>query len=157
MVAERGVPVRGGVCCLLLAKLAGCEVIASEGTDAKAKLLAELGADRTINYIEKDFMKEIFSMYGKPTRRGGGTDQGVDVVVYYTGGDTWVNSMKTLKVGGRLLTCGATAGFDPKEDLRYIWSFELGGILPATTGSGWRGPGSEEAAAGERKRSLQIQ
>ena len=64
-------------------------------------------------------------MYGKPTRRGGGTDRGVDVVVNYTGGDTWVKSMKVLKVGGRLLTCGATAGFDPKEDIRFIWTFEL--------------------------------
>src|SRR5580693_3962285 len=114
-----------GVCCLQLAKLAGAEVIACAGTDAKAKRLAELGADKTINYIEKDFMKEIFAMYGKPTRRGSGTDQGVDVVVNYTGGDTWVNSLKCLKVGGRLLTCGATAGFDPKEDIRFIWTFEL--------------------------------
>ena len=100
-----------GVCCLQLAKLAGCEVIACAGTDAKAKRLRELGADKTINYIEKDFMKEIFAMYGKPTRRGAGTDKGVDVVVNYTGGDTWVKSLKTLKVGGRLLTCGATAGY----------------------------------------------
>jgi alcohol dehydrogenase len=114
-----------GVCCLQLAKLAGAEVIACAGTDAKAKRLAELGADKTINYIEKDFMKEVFALYGKPTRRGSGTDQGVDVVVNYTGGDTWVNSLKCLKVGGRLLTCGATAGFDPKEDIRFIWTFEL--------------------------------
>ena len=64
-------------------------------------------------------------MYGKPTRRGAGTDRGVDVVVNYTGGDTWVKSLKVLKVGGRLLTCGATAGFDPKEDIRFIWTFEL--------------------------------
>lgn len=114
-----------GVCCLQLAKIAGAEVIACAGTDAKAKRLAELGADKTINYIEKDFMKEIFAMYGKPTRRGAGTDQGVDVVVNYTGGDTWVKSMKCLKVGGRLLTCGATAGYDPQEDIRFIWTFEL--------------------------------
>jgi len=114
-----------GVCCLQLAKLAGAEVIACAGTDAKAKRLAELGADKTINYIEKDFMKEVFAMYGKPTRRGSGTDQGVDVVVNYTGGETWVNSLKCLKVGGRLLTCGATAGYDPKEDIRFIWTFEL--------------------------------
>jgi alcohol dehydrogenase len=114
-----------GVCCLQLAKLAGAEVIACAGTDAKAKRLAELGADKTINYIEKDFMKEIFAMYGKPTRRGSGTDQGVDVVVNYTGGDTWVNSLKCLKVGGRLLTCGATAGYAPTEDIRFIWTFEL--------------------------------
>ncbi|TMJ27879.1 MAG: zinc-binding dehydrogenase [Alphaproteobacteria bacterium] len=114
-----------GVCCLQLAKLAGAEVIACAGTDAKAKRLMELGADKTINYIEKDFMKEVFAMYGKPTRRGAGTDQGVDVVVNYTGGDTWVNSLKTLKVGGRLLTCGATAGYAPTEDIRFIWTFEL--------------------------------
>lgn len=114
-----------GVCCVQLAKIAGAEVIACAGTDAKAKRLAELGADKTINYIEKDFMKEVFAMYGKPTRRGAGTDQGVDVVVNYTGGDTWVKSMKVLKVGGRLLTCGATAGYDPQEDIRFIWTFEL--------------------------------
>ena len=59
-----------GVCCLQLAKLAGAEVIACAGTDAKAKRLTELGADKTINYIEKDFMKEVYAMYGKPTRRG---------------------------------------------------------------------------------------
>ena len=63
------------MCCLQLAKLAGAEVIACAGTDAKAKRLAELGADKTINYIEKDFMKEVFALYGKPTRRGAGTDQ----------------------------------------------------------------------------------
>jgi alcohol dehydrogenase len=114
-----------GVCCLQLAKLAGAEVIACAGTDAKAKRLTELGADKTINYIEKDFMKEVWTMYGKPTRRGSLIHQGVDVVVNYTGGDTWVKSMKVLKVGGRLLTCGATAGFDPQEDMRFIWTFEL--------------------------------
>jgi alcohol dehydrogenase len=114
-----------GVCCLQLAKLAGAEVIACAGTDAKARRLTELGADRTINYTEKDFVKEVQAMYGKPTRRGSGTDLGVDVVVNYTGGDTWVKSLRVLKVGGRLLTCGATAGFDPKEDIRFIWTFEL--------------------------------
>jgi alcohol dehydrogenase len=45
--------------------------------------------------------------------------------VNYTGGDTWVNSLKCLKVGGRLLTCGATAGYAPTEDIRFIWTFEL--------------------------------
>jgi NADPH:quinone reductase-like Zn-dependent oxidoreductase len=50
---------------------------------------------------------------------------GVDVVVNYTGGDTWVKSMRVLHRGGRLLTCGATAGYDPVEDIRFIWTFEL--------------------------------
>ena len=46
-------------------------------------------------------------------------------MINYTGGDTWVRSMKCLRRGGRLLTCGATAGFDPKTDIRYIWTYEL--------------------------------
>ena len=55
----------------------------------------------------------------------GAADRGFDVVVNYTGGDTWVKSLKVLKVGGRLLTCGATAGYAPQEDIRFIWTFEL--------------------------------
>ncbi len=114
-----------GVCCLQLAKLAGAEVIACAGTDAKAERLRALGADHVINYVEQDFMKEVFGRFGKPVRRGKGSDNGVDVVVNYTGGDTWVKSLRVLRVGGRLLTCGATAGYDPTEDIRFIWTFEL--------------------------------
>ena len=114
-----------GVCCLQIAKLAGAEVIACAGTDAKAKRLMELGADKTINYVTHDFQQEVYNLYGKPTRRGGGTDRGVDMVVNYTGGDTWVKSLKVLKVGGRMVTCGATAGYAPTEDIRFIWTFEL--------------------------------
>lgn len=114
-----------GVCCVQLAKLAGAEVIAAAGSAEKEERLRSLGADRTINYRETDFAKEIYAAYGKPSRRGEGTTRGVDVVVNYTGGDTWVKSLRVLRVGGRLLTCGATAGYDPTEDLRFIWTFEL--------------------------------
>ncbi|MBV9860635.1 MAG: zinc-binding dehydrogenase [Alphaproteobacteria bacterium] len=114
-----------GVCCVQLAKLAGAEVIACAGSDAKAARLKALGADHVVNYTEQDFVKEVYARYGKPTRRGAGVGLGVDVVINYTGGDTWVKSLRVLRVGGRLLTCGATAGFDPKEDIRFIWTFEL--------------------------------
>jgi alcohol dehydrogenase len=114
-----------GVCCVQLAKLAGATVIACAGSAAKAARLRQLGADHVINYAEQDFVKEIYALYGKPNRRGAGVGLGVDAVVNYTGGDTWVKSLRVLKVGGRVLTCGATAGFDPKEDLRFIWTFEL--------------------------------
>jgi alcohol dehydrogenase len=114
-----------GVCCVQLAKLAGATVIACAGTPEKAARLKQLGADHTINYQERDFMEEVYALYGKPARRGPGTNQGVDVVVNYTGGDTWVKSMRCLRVRGRLLTCGATAGYDPAEDIRFIWTFEL--------------------------------
>ncbi len=114
-----------GVACVQLAKLAGATVIACAGSAEKEAMLRELGADHTINYREQDFVKAVYELYGKPARRGVGTDRGVDVVVNYTGGDTWTKSLRVLRVGGRLLTCGATAGYDPAEDLRFIWTFEL--------------------------------
>lgn len=114
-----------GVCCLQLAKLAGVEVVACAGSDAKAERLRQLGADHTINYAEQDFMKAAWGLYGKPARRGKDAGNGLDIVVNYTGGDTWVKSLRVLKVGGKLLTCGATAGYDPAEDIRFIWTFEL--------------------------------
>ncbi len=70
-------------------------------------------------------MKEIFAMYGKPTRRGQRHRPGRRRRRQLHRGDTWVPSLKTLKVGGRLLTCGATAGYAPTEDIRFIWTFEL--------------------------------
>ena len=112
-----------GTCCVLLGKKMGMEVIACAGSQDKLDRLKEMGSDHVLNYNEVNFRKEINEMYGKPHRRT--YDGGVDVVVNFTGGDTWVNSFKCMKRGGRLLTCGATAGFDPKTDIRYIWTFEL--------------------------------
>jgi alcohol dehydrogenase len=114
-----------GVCCVQLAKLAGATVIAATSSPEKASRLRALGADQTIDTAKEDFVEAIYRLYGKPTRRGAGTDRGVDVVVNYTGGDTWTKSLRILRVGGRLLTCGATAGYDPPEDIRFIWTFEL--------------------------------
>ena len=114
-----------GVCCVQLAKAAGATVIAATSSEEKAARLRALGADHIINYADADFVQQVYDLYGKPTRRGAGSDRGLDVVVNYTGGDTWTKSLRVLKVGGRLLTCGATAGYDPKEDIRFIWTFEL--------------------------------
>lgn len=112
-----------GTCCVQLAKLAGAHVIVAASTQDKLDKLAEIGADEGINYKTEDFMKVVHQRYGKPRMRGEGG--GVDVIVNFTGGDTWVPSLKALRKGGRMLTCGATAGFDPKTDIRYIWTFEL--------------------------------
>jgi NADPH:quinone reductase-like Zn-dependent oxidoreductase len=70
-----------------------------------------------------DFSKWAQERFGKPQRRS--YEGGVDVVVNFTGGDTWAPTLRCVKRGGKVLVCGATAGFDPKEDLRYIWTFEL--------------------------------
>jgi len=112
-----------GTCCVQLAKLAGCEVIACAGSTDKLDRLKALGADVLIDYTKQDFVKAIYEKYGKPHRRK--FSDGVDVVVNFTGGDTWVPGLRVLHRQGKVLTCGATAGFDPKEDLRFIWTFEL--------------------------------
>lgn len=112
-----------GTGCVILAKKLGAEVIACASGEEKMARLREIGADEVINYKDVDFSKWAVEKYGKPQRRN--YEGGVDVVVNFTGGDTWVPSLRCIKRGGKLLVCGATAGHDPKEDLRFIWSFEL--------------------------------
>jgi len=112
-----------GTGCVILAKLLGAEVIACASSDDKLRRLKEMGADEVVDYTKTDWSKWAVEKYGKPQRRT--YDGGVDVVVNFTGGDTWVPSLRCLKRGGKLLVCGATAGYDPKEDLRYVWSFEI--------------------------------
>jgi len=112
-----------GTGCVILAKHLGAEVIACASSAEKMRRLKELGADEVINYQEVDFSKWAIERYGKPQRRS--YEGGVDVVINFTGGDTWQPSLRCLKRGGKLLVCGATAGHDPKEDLRYVWTFEL--------------------------------
>jgi alcohol dehydrogenase len=112
-----------GTGCVILAKKLGAHVIACASGEEKMARLKEIGADEVINYKDVDFSKWAVEKYGKPQRRN--YEGGVDVVINFTGGDTWVPSLRCIKRGGKLLVCGATAGHDPKEDLRYVWSFEL--------------------------------
>jgi NADPH:quinone reductase-like Zn-dependent oxidoreductase len=112
-----------GTGCVILAKLLGAEVIACASSAEKMRRLKELGADEAINYQDVDFSKWAIERYGKPQRRS--YEGGVDVVINFTGGPTWQPSLRCLKRGGKLLVCGATAGHNPEEDLRYVWTFEL--------------------------------
>lgn len=100
-----------------IAKMMGCVVYAASSSPDKLARLAELGADMLVNYAEQpEFHRYVRSLSG---------GEGVDVVVNYNGGDSWVRSLKCVKHGGRLLTCGATAGYDPQTDIRYIWRKEM--------------------------------
>ena len=110
-----------GVACVQLAKMAGAEVIACASTDDKLVALRSLGADHVINYVETPFADAVREKFGKPRVSGSG---GVDVVVNFTGGDTWEATQRCLRVGGRVLTCGATAGYSVTTDMRYLWTFE---------------------------------
>lgn len=105
-----------GTATVQVAKAYDCRVIACASTDAKCERLRELGADHVVNYSTHDFSREAWRISGK---------KGVDVCVNFTGGETWVPAIRALKLNGKLLTCGATAGYDPKTDIRYIWQREL--------------------------------
>jgi NADPH:quinone reductase-like Zn-dependent oxidoreductase len=71
-----------GTCCVQLAKLAGAEVIVCASSADKLRRLKELGADHGIDYSKEDFVKWVYSRYGKPHRRS--FHDGVDVVVNFT-------------------------------------------------------------------------
>lgn len=111
-----------GTSCIQLAVSAGAEVIAVSSSAAKLAALKHLGAQHVIDGSQEDFVDAVWRIYGKPRTRGG--EGGVDVCVNYSGGDSWAKSFRTVRKGGRILTCGATGGYDPKTDIRYIWSFE---------------------------------
>jgi alcohol dehydrogenase len=81
-----------GTGCVMLAKLLGAEVVACAGSDDKMRRLKELGADHVINYRDVNFSKWAIEHYGKPQRRS--YEGGVDVLINFTGGDTWVPSLK---------------------------------------------------------------
>ncbi len=120
-----------GTGALLLAKMLGAHVVAAAGSEDKCARLRELGADDTVNYATEDFVAH--------TRRTTGTlftGGGYDVVVNFTGGDTWARSLRCVKLGGRLLTCGATAGYDPPTDIRFIWTAEM----DIRGSNGWKRP-----------------
>jgi alcohol dehydrogenase len=110
-----------GTACVLLSKMIGCEVSACSSNDEKLQRLKEIGADHQIDYEDRSFREAIWEIHGKPRYTGGG---GVDVAVNATGGKTWKDTIRCLGKGGRLLTCGATVGFEEEIDVRYIWTFE---------------------------------
>jgi alcohol dehydrogenase len=120
-----------GTACVLLAKLAGARVIACAGSDEKAVRLKSIGADEVINYRSQNMLEAVHALVGKPRIDGSG---GVQMAVNYTGGNSWQETIRCLQVGGRLLTCGATAGYEEKIDVRYVWTFEL----DLMGSNGWR-------------------
>ncbi|ALS29939.1 NADPH:quinone oxidoreductase [Paenibacillus sp. 32O-W] len=105
-----------GTAAVQIAKQVGATVIAAAGSDSKLEQLKQLGADYLINYNKDDFSKETWKITEK---------NGADVIVDYTGKETWPKSIRACKKGGRILTCGATTGFEAVTDLRYVWVREI--------------------------------
>ena len=102
-----------GSAAIQIAKMIGARVITTAGSHEKLKRAQELGADDLINYQEKDFVDEVKRITEK---------KGIDVVFEHIGGEVFEKSITVLAKGGRLVTCGATAEFLPKVDIRYVYT-----------------------------------
>ena len=94
------------------------------GEQEKLRRLGELGASEVVD-ASGDWSSEVWRLTQK---------RGADVVIDYIGRETWPMSIRCTRAGGRLVTCGATTGFDAVTDLRYVWTRELD-ILGS---DGWR-------------------
>ena len=138
--------------------------MACASSEAKLDRLRSLGADHVVNYDDARFLDAVRARFGKPRITGGG---GVDLAVNFTGGDTWTDTQKCAALGGRIVTCGATAGYQLTTDARYLWTFEhtmigsngwspddLTRLMTLIAGATWRRDRSDPAARrGPRRRA----
>jgi NADPH:quinone reductase-like Zn-dependent oxidoreductase len=105
-----------GSAAIQIAKFFGARVIATAGSGEKLQKAKELGADHLINHKTQKIRDEVRHITSK---------RGVDVVFEHVGTATWDESFASLAPSGRLVTCGATTGFDAKIDLRFLFSRQL--------------------------------
>jgi NADPH:quinone reductase-like Zn-dependent oxidoreductase len=105
-----------GSAAIQIAKFFGARVIATAGSDEKLAKARELGADHVINHKAQKIRDEVRRITNK---------RGVDVVFEHVGTATWDDSLASLALAGRLVTCGNTTGYDAKLDLRFLFSRQL--------------------------------
>jgi len=97
---------------LIFSKIAGCITIVTSSKDEALLKLKEMGADFIINYKNENVFKRVMEITN---------GEGVDFVLDSVGKETWATSLKAVKKGGTILTCGATSGPNPEEEIRLIF------------------------------------
>ncbi len=112
MAAGSGVGVAG----VQIAKMFGARVIATASSDEKLQRARALGADDTINHATADLTAEVKRLTNK---------RGVDVVFEHVGAEVWPKIILAAARGARIVTCGATSGFDARTDLRHVFFRQL--------------------------------
>ncbi|MBI3989972.1 MAG: zinc-binding dehydrogenase [candidate division NC10 bacterium] len=105
-----------GSAAIQIAKLFGARVIATAGSDEKLSKAKALGADLVINHSTQDLAQEVRRLTDK---------RGVDIIVEHVGSAVWEKCLLSLAHGGRLVTCGATSGYEGRTDIRYLFSRQL--------------------------------
>jgi NADPH:quinone reductase-like Zn-dependent oxidoreductase len=114
-----------GIAGIQIAKLFNCDVIATAGNKDKMDKCLELGADNVVNHREADWYKKVREITNR---------QGVDVIFEHIGKTVFPQEMGLLKMGGTLVSTGATTGYDSAIDLRYLF-FRGTNLLGATQGT----------------------
>ena len=117
-----------GTAAIKMAKAIGCTVITTVGDDAKAAKATAIGADHVINYKTARFETITRKLTNK---------KGVDVVFEHVGGESFNGSLLVLKRGGRLVTCGSTAGPSVQLNLMQLFQqqYRITGSFGATMGN----------------------
>ncbi|HME37306.1 MAG TPA: zinc-binding dehydrogenase [Candidatus Sulfotelmatobacter sp.] len=105
-----------GIAAIQIAKMFHCRVITTVGDQAKLDKARALGADYGINHYQQKISEEVRKITSK---------EGVDIVVEHVGAATWDESLRSLKSGGKLVTCGATTGPTVALDLRHLFARQL--------------------------------
>jgi len=105
-----------GIAAIQIAKLFHARVIATAGDDRKIVRARELGADFVINHYQQKISQEVRKITNS---------EGADIVIEHVGKATWEESVRSLKAGGTLVTCGATTGPKVDLDLRFLFSRQL--------------------------------
>ena len=105
-----------GSAAIQIAAMFGARIIATAGNTEKLEKARQLGAHHLINHKTQKIRDEVRRITNK---------RGVDVVFEHVGTATWDDSVASLAVGGRLVTCGATTGYDAKIDLRFLFTRQL--------------------------------
>jgi NADPH2:quinone reductase len=95
-----------------IALLCGARVWTTTSGEEKMRRAREAGAEVVLDYKAVDVAKEVRARTNK---------RGVDVVVDSVGEATWMTSLLSATRGGRIVTCGATSGPNPKEEIRQIF------------------------------------
>jgi NADPH:quinone reductase-like Zn-dependent oxidoreductase len=101
-----------GSMAIQVSKLLGARVLATAGSEEKLKRAIALGADAALNHSTQDITREV---------RRFTEGQGVDVVFEHVGEASWERSLRALRRGGRLVTCGATTGNRGKINLDALF------------------------------------
>jgi NADPH:quinone reductase-like Zn-dependent oxidoreductase len=105
-----------GQAAIQIAKAARARVIATSRGQDKAERARALGADEVIDSSAEDVVARVKALTDR---------RGVDLVIEHVGVATWESSVRSLRTGGRLVTCGATTGHDAALDLRHLFARQL--------------------------------